>query len=504
MSVSSRRVPLYGWLTAQAISLLGTRVSMIAIPWLVLTTTGSPTRTGLVAFAEITPMVLLKAFGGPLVDRVGPRRMAINADVLSFLAVGMIPLLHHTGALTFPILLGLVAVAGALRGPGDAAGTALIPALVEPAGVPYERATGLLSAIERGATMIGAAIAGGLVVAVGAANAVAVDAVSFAVCAVVLLLTTRGLVDRNPDRPEVVETVAPDPTSYAAPEPTSYAAPEPTSYAAPEPTSYAAPERASYAADPAVRSSVAERTSYAADAEPASYDAAAVTSSVAKRESSVAERTSYAAELRAGWRFLRGDAVLMSLCVMVAVTNLLDLAWSSVLLPVWARDSGAGAGAVGLVFSVWGGASMLGSVVAAAYGARLPRFATYLVAFLITGLPRFVLFALGVPLWAILAMCAIGGLSSGFLNPVLGAVQFERIPRQMVGRVTSLTSALSWSLMPLGGVLGGILVSGIGLSPAQLAVGLAYFAATMAPALIPSFRGMNRQQPAAERATVTA
>ena len=67
-----RRVPLYGWLTAEAISLLGTRVSMIAIPWLVLTTTGSPTQTGLVAFAEITPMVLFKAFGGPLVDRVGP------------------------------------------------------------------------------------------------------------------------------------------------------------------------------------------------------------------------------------------------------------------------------------------------------------------------------------------------------------------------------------------------------------------------------------------------
>ncbi|WP_405070626.1 MFS transporter [Kribbella sp. NBC_01510] len=457
MSVSSRRVPLYGWLTAQAISLLGTRVSMIAIPWLVLTTTGSPTRTGLVAFAEITPMVLLKAFGGPLVDRVGPRRMAINADVLSFLAVGMIPLLHHTGALTFPILLGLVAVAGALRGPGDAAGTALIPALVERAGVPYERATGLSSAIERGATMIGAAIAGGLVVAVGAANAVAVDAVSFAVCAVVLVLATRGLVDGSPDRHEVVETVAPEPTSYVAP----------------EPTSSVAPESASSVAEPAVASSVAERTSYAM-------------------------------ELRAGWRFLRGDAVLTSLCVMVAVTNLLDLAWSSVLLPVWARDSGAGAGAVGLVFSVWGGASMLGSVVAAAYGARLPRFATYLVAFLITGLPRFVLFALGVPLWAILAMCAIGGLSSGFLNPVLGAVQFERIPREMVGRVTSLTSALSWSLMPLGGVLGGILVSGIGLSPAQLTIGLAYFAATMAPALIPSFRGMNRQQPAAEREAVTA
>jgi MFS family permease len=416
-----RRVPLYGWLTAEAVSLLGTRVSMIAIPWLVLTTTGSPTQTGLVAFAEITPMVLFKAFGGPMVDRVGPRRTAISADVVSFLVVGLVPLLHHAGSLSLPILLGLVAVAGALRGPGDAATTALIPALVEKADVPFERATGLSSAIERGASMVGAAIAGGLVATIGAADAIAVDAASFAVCAVLLLVTTRSLEQRGPDRLD-------------------------------------RPERP----------------------------------------------TSYAAELREGWSFLRRDAVLMSLCVMVAVTNLLDLAWSAVLLPVWAHSSGAGVGAVGLVFSVWAGASMLGSVVAAAYGTRLPRFQTYMIAFLVTGLPRFVLFALGVPLWAILAMCVIGGASSGFLNPVLGAVQFERIPRAMVGRVTTLSSALCWSLMPLGGVLGGVLVSGIGLSPALLVVGCAYFAATMSPALIPSFRGMDRQAPVEERELASA
>ena len=419
---TARRIPLYGWLAAEAISLLGTRVSMIAIPWLVLITTGSPTQTGLVACAEITPMVLLKAFGGPLVDRLGPRRMAIGADALSFLVVGMIPLLHQTGALTFPILLGLVAVAGALRGPGDAATTALIPALVERADVPYERATGLASAIERGATMIGAAIAGGLVATIGAADAVAIDAASFGACALLLVVATRSLEDGGPDKLD--------------------------------------------------RREEADR-----------------------REDAEAAPTSYAEDLRAGWDFLRRDPVLLSLCVMVALTNLLDLAWSAVLLPVWAHDSGAGVGVVGLVFSVWGGASMLGSVVAAAYGTRLPRFATYLVAYLITGLPRFALFALGVPIWAVLAMCVVGGVSSGFLNPVLGAVEFERIPRAMVGRVTALSSALCWSLMPLGGILAGVLVSGTGLSPALWVVGVAYFATTMAPALIPSFRGMNRQVP---------
>ena len=73
---------MYGWLTAQAISLLGTRVSMLAIPWLVLTTTGSATQTGLVAAVELTPLVVFKAVGGPLVDRLGPRRVALTVGGL--------------------------------------------------------------------------------------------------------------------------------------------------------------------------------------------------------------------------------------------------------------------------------------------------------------------------------------------------------------------------------------------------------------------------------------
>jgi hypothetical protein len=66
----------------------------------------------------------------------------------------------------------------------------------------------------------------------------------------------------------------------------------------------------------------------------------------------------------------------------------------------------------------------------------------------------------------------------------------------------SLMSSLCWSLMPLGGIVGGLLVSGIGLSPALWVIGVAYFATTMAPALLPSFRGMNRQAPLEEREAV--
>src|SRR3954468_20279603 len=124
--MTSRRA-LHGWLVADAVSLVGTRVSMIALPWFVLVTTGSATRTGLVALAEMLPLVVLKVLGGPVIDRLGARRVAVACDGASMVVVGAIPFLHHGGHLSFGGFLALVALAGALRGPGDGAKEALVP-----------------------------------------------------------------------------------------------------------------------------------------------------------------------------------------------------------------------------------------------------------------------------------------------------------------------------------------------------------------------------------------
>lgn len=406
----SARTPLWGYLTAMAISVTGTRVSMIAIPWFVLTTTGSATKTGLVAFAEMAPLVLLQFLAGPLIDRLGARRVTLACASASVLVVGTIPALHALGLLTFPVLLVLVALAGSLRGPGDAAGHAMLPLVVEHAHLPMERVTGLAGAVERTASMAGAALAGGLVALVGPTNALVVDAVSFGVAAVVLGLTTRMM------RPAPVE----------------------------------------------------------ADAEPATA-------------------SSYAGELRDGWSFMRRDPILMGIGVMVAITNLLDQAWSVVLVPVWALESGYGVGAVGLLAATFGGAAILGSVAAAAWAERLPRYRVYLVCFIIGGVPRFIALAFGFPLWAVLVVGVVGGCAAGFLNPVLGAVLFDRIPAPLMGRVTAMNLAMSWSLIPLGGILGGVTVAALGLSPALLLIGAAYFVTTMAPAVQPRWKDMDQR-----------
>lgn len=407
----SARTPLWGWLVAEAISLTGTRVSMIALPFLVLTTTGSATQTGLVALCETLPMVLLKVLGGPVIDRLGARRVSIGCDLGSLVVVGSIPALHTAGLLSFPALLVLVAIAGALRGPGDAAKHALVPAIVQHAGVPMERVTGLAGTVERASSMLGAGLAGVLVAALGATNALVVDAASFGVSALVLAWSTRAM-----GRP--------------------------------------APETA---------------------------------------DAAEAGTGGYRQQLREGWDFLRGDRVLLGITIMVALTNLLDAAYSTVLIPVWAVDAGRGAGAIGLVFAVFSGASALGSVCAATWASGLSRYRTYLVAFLICGAPRYAVFALDSPLWLVLGVVAASGFAAGFINPVLGAVIFERIPDRLVGRVSSLTTAMCFALIPLGGLTGGLLVSGVGLPATMLVVGAAYLLVTMLPAVDPRWREIDRR-----------
>jgi MFS family permease len=128
----------------------------------------------------------------------------------------------------------------------------------------------------------------------------------------------------------------------------------------------------------------------------------------------------------------------------------------------------------------------------------MSRYLVYVVAFLVCGVPRFVVLALDAPWTVILAVAVAGGFAAGFLNPLLGAVLFERIPEPLMGRVTSMNIAMSWSLIPFGGLLGGVLVTGFGIAPALLAVGGAYLVTTMVPAFRPRWRELDRREAAVQ------
>ncbi|MFJ2781399.1 MULTISPECIES: MFS transporter [unclassified Kitasatospora] len=417
--------PLAGVLAATAVSLTGTRVSAIALPWFVLATTGSATMTGLVAFVEMTPYVLVKAFTGPLIDRLGPRVVSWTTDAVSAVAAGLVPLLHGLGVLPFWLLLIMVAVVGAARGPGDLAKEVMVPEAADRARVPLERATGLSGVTERLASTVGPAVGGGLVALLGPMAGLAVNAAAFALGSLVIALALpRGM------------------------------------------------GRAVAAAQPAAEGTKAQDEREALG-EPG-------------------EQAGYWRMFREGFTFLRGEPLLLTVIVMLAVTNLLDAGFMTVLVPVWARESGGGPAAIGLTGSAWGIAAVTGSLIAAAVAHRLPRRAVFFAGFLLCGAPRFLVLALDAPMWAVLAVFAVGGFGSGFLNPILGAVLFERVPRRLLGRVRALGDSLAWAGIPLGGLLAGSAVAFAGLIPVLFVSGGLYFATTMLAGLRPEWREMDR------------
>ncbi|WP_431949998.1 MFS transporter [Actinacidiphila sp. bgisy167] len=401
-----------------AVSLSGTAVSAVALPWFVLVTTGSATRTGLVAFCEMFPYVVVKALAGPLVDRVGSRAVSWTTDLTSATAAAAVVLLHAADLLSFPLLLALVAVIGATRGPGDLAKEVMVPEAAERAGVRLERAAGLSGATERLASTVGPAVGGSLVALLGPLTGLVVTAGSFAFGSLIIALAL-------PRR-------AAGPAECASPHPGG-------------------------------------------------------------------EDEGYWKRFGAGFAFLRGEPLLLVVIAMVSVTNLLDAAFTTVLRPVWAKESGNGPAVIGLTGSVMGAAAVAGSLIAAMAAHRLRRRAVFLIGFLLAGAPRFLILTLDVPLGAVLAVFAVSGFGSGFLNPVLGAVLLERVPRRMLGRVGALGDSLAWAGIPLGGLAAGAAVASAGLVPVLLACGAVYLLITSLAGLRPEWREMDR--PAGSGAT---
>src|SRR5215217_2632245 len=134
---------LFALVAANAVSQLGNVIAVVALPWFVLVTTGSPARTGLTAFATTLPLAIGALVGGPVVDWIGIRRASIVSDLGAAAAIATIPALHGAGALSFPLLLALAFAGSAFEAPGRAARRAMLPDLAARAEMPLENANSI-------------------------------------------------------------------------------------------------------------------------------------------------------------------------------------------------------------------------------------------------------------------------------------------------------------------------------------------------------------------------
>ena len=184
---------LIALLGAEIVSGLGSYMSFLALPWFVLVTTGSPTRMGLVLAAEIVPIAVLGIPSGTVVMRLGARTTMWACDLARAPIVAAIPLLHAGDALSFPLLLGLVALIGVFSGPHFAAQRLILPELVGEDERVVAKANSVVEGAERLNQLLGPILAGVLIATVGASNVLYVDAATFFLS----FLLVAGLVPRR-------------------------------------------------------------------------------------------------------------------------------------------------------------------------------------------------------------------------------------------------------------------------------------------------------------------
>ena len=181
-----RRMPIFALFAANAISSTGDILTFLAIPWFVLQTTGSVTQTGIPAFFSTISIAASAFFGSKVVDALGFRRASVVSDMMSAVAVAVIPLLYALGMLPFWVLLALVFLAGVFTTPGSTARSALVPDLARLADMRMERVTAAEDGITRISRFFGAPLAGVLIAVIGTSNLLWIDAATFAVSALLI------------------------------------------------------------------------------------------------------------------------------------------------------------------------------------------------------------------------------------------------------------------------------------------------------------------------------
>ncbi|WP_308250497.1 MFS transporter [Nonomuraea rhizosphaerae] len=169
----------------QGLSLLGDQLAQVALAVLVYNRTGSPLATAAVYALTYLPSIA----GGPLLaglaDRFARRGVMVTCDVLRAALVAVMAL----PGVPFPLLCGLVFLVVLLSAPFSAARAALLPEVLE--GDRYVVGSALQNMTNQAVQMLGFALGGAMIAAMGPYRALALNAATFLASALILVTGVR-------------------------------------------------------------------------------------------------------------------------------------------------------------------------------------------------------------------------------------------------------------------------------------------------------------------------
>ncbi len=187
--------------TGSLVSLFGSMITYVTIPYQVAQLTRSPLAVGLLGVCELVPILIMAFVGGALADYVDRRRLVLLSELAFAVITGALLLnatLHRPAVWVLYACAGLAAGIDGIQRP---ALDSMIPRLVRPDQIPA--ASALVSLRMNAAAVAGPAVAGLLIAAIPLSWVYAVDAATFAFSLATLVMMRAVPPPPDADRPSL-------------------------------------------------------------------------------------------------------------------------------------------------------------------------------------------------------------------------------------------------------------------------------------------------------------
>jgi MFS family permease len=205
----------------------------------------------------------------------------------------------------------------------------------------------------------------------------------------------------------------------------------------------------------------------------------------------------YMRDVAEGFRFLRRNALLWSMMLSTAIGSLIAEPLYGVILPVYANQELGSAAQLGFIFASLGAGSIVGNLLYVYLQPRFSRSAIFLGGFATRAICMTVLLTMP-PWWVIALAIFIGAVGLEPVNPLSMSIRQEQTPPGMRGRVFGAMAAVWGVAMPIGIVVYGYLMSGIGLERTLQIFVVLNLALPVVMAMIPALRRIPKTGPQVE------
>jgi MFS family permease len=180
--------PLAALLAAEIVSTTGGQMSSLAVPWFVLVTTGSAKQMSVMLAGGVAGYALFGIPSGSVLAALGSRRTMLVADAVRAPLAALIPVLHWLDALSLGLLVGIAFALGVLSTPYLSAQRVIVPELLGEEAERVSRANALFQGATRISMFAGPVLAGILIGVVGAPAVLIIDAATFLVAFLLVLV----------------------------------------------------------------------------------------------------------------------------------------------------------------------------------------------------------------------------------------------------------------------------------------------------------------------------